>query len=474
MEKHAIRFILPDNKPSNPFSTVSLAEIELTMGDWQSYRKDTAFHHIGAVGGIFMVSDATKRPDPAAMERIFARHPYSPEGTILRLAWLQGLSRAEIVNLAWQQVDFENRVIILEKRTVPIEENTLICLSERFKLYGNKSAYVVTADRKASAMPPESVSRAARIALNEEGISASLKDLRQDYVRRQLQERGMAYAAKVSGMAVATLRGVFPAELQPETLPKTGTLLNQSESEFLLWRIVQAEGESAVGLALWMCWKLLMQPGEIIALTWDQVDLESGILHLSNRDVMMGSRLSRLMGDVYKKQAKFNEPRIFVAPSTGHPMDISRLTVLCQTALIRGGLGDVDLRTLYTWAVHLEGGKTLISYAKEHGFLTRENAMELLHISKATAWRQLMALQESQQLIRIGTRYFPPESIVPPEEQYSTVINYIKEHGTAQRRELTELLNIVPTQATYILRNMVSDGKLILDGKRYRLPPPEP
>ena len=59
----------------------------------------------------------------------------------------------------------------------------------------------------------------------------------------------------------------------------------------------------------------------------------------------------------------------------------------------------------------------------------------------------------------------------PPEEQYSTVINYIKEHGTAQRRELTELLNIVPTQATYILRNMVSDGKLILDGKRYRLPP---
>ena len=87
MEKHAIRFILPDNKPSNPFSTVSLAEIELTMGDWQSYRKDTAFHHIGAVGGIFMVSDATKRPDPAAMERIFARHPYSPEGTILRLAW---------------------------------------------------------------------------------------------------------------------------------------------------------------------------------------------------------------------------------------------------------------------------------------------------------------------------------------------------------------------------------------------------
>ena len=37
-----------------------------------------------------------KRPDPAAMERILTQFPYSPEGAILRLAWLEGLSREEI------------------------------------------------------------------------------------------------------------------------------------------------------------------------------------------------------------------------------------------------------------------------------------------------------------------------------------------------------------------------------------------
>ena len=31
-----------------------------------------------------------KRPDPAAMERILTQFPYSPEGAILRLAWLDG------------------------------------------------------------------------------------------------------------------------------------------------------------------------------------------------------------------------------------------------------------------------------------------------------------------------------------------------------------------------------------------------
>lgn len=135
MEKHAIRFILPDNKPSNPFSTVSLAEIELTMGDWQSYRKDTAFHHIGAVGGIFVVSDETKRPDEAAMRHILDRYSDSPEGIILRLAWLEGLSRKELNELTWDQVDFETQNLLLQDRTIPLEPSVAECLQKRYEQY---------------------------------------------------------------------------------------------------------------------------------------------------------------------------------------------------------------------------------------------------------------------------------------------------------------------------------------------------
>ena len=55
----------------------------------------------GAVGGIFMVSDETKRPDDAAMRRILERYSNSPEGMILRLAWLHGLGRKELNELTW-------------------------------------------------------------------------------------------------------------------------------------------------------------------------------------------------------------------------------------------------------------------------------------------------------------------------------------------------------------------------------------
>ena len=71
------------------------------------------------------------RPDEAAMLRILERHPHSPEGAILRLAWLEGLSRSEITELRWDQVDFEGKAIQLPDRTVPLEPSTEACLRER-------------------------------------------------------------------------------------------------------------------------------------------------------------------------------------------------------------------------------------------------------------------------------------------------------------------------------------------------------
>lgn len=50
-----------------------------------------------------------KRPDEAAMQRVFARTSGGAAEVVLRLAWLQGLHRAEITALRWDQVDFAGR-----------------------------------------------------------------------------------------------------------------------------------------------------------------------------------------------------------------------------------------------------------------------------------------------------------------------------------------------------------------------------
>ena len=143
------------------------------------------------------------RPDEAAMLRILERHPHSPEGAILRLAWLEGLSRSEITELRWDQVDFEGKAIQLPDRAVPLEPSTENCLRERHVRCALRDPHVVISERSKKPMPPESVSRLSRLALDSEGQKVNLMDLRHDFVIRQLQIHDWPYVARVSGMAVS-------------------------------------------------------------------------------------------------------------------------------------------------------------------------------------------------------------------------------------------------------------------------------
>ena len=411
-----------------------------------------------------------KRPDPAAMERILTRFPYSPEGAILRLAWLEGLSREEIAALTWDQVQFEDNALTLPDRTVPLAPSAEDCLRERHRLYAQRDPHVIISDRYQRPMPPESVSRLARTALDTEGQKVSLKDLRQDFVIRQLQTHDWTYAARVSGMAVSTLRGSFSQYFQerqsaaPELPP---------DSEYLLWRIVQQEGSSVVGLALWMGWKLQMQPGEIASLTWGQVDFDQNLIRLPDRMVSMGSRLRRLLLDAWARRKDPTEPRVFTAPTTGRPMDLSRLTTVTRTALIRGGLEHVNLRNLHTWVRQGDRAQLLMAQAEEQGWLTREAVMERLGVSKSTARQYLLELREAGRLVRVGTRYYPAGAVADPDDHLDIIRAYLQEHGTGRRQDFIRLLGLEPEQGTLLLRRLTDRGELVLTGRHYTLPEQE-
>ena len=408
------------------------------------------------------------RPDEAAMLRILERHPHSPEGAILRLAWLEGLSRSEITELRWDQVDFEGKAIQLPDRTVPLEPSTEACLRERHVRCALRDPHVVISERSKKPMPPESISRLSRLALDSEGQKVNLMDLRHDFVIRQLQTHDWPYVARVSGMAVSTLRGSFSQYFQerqsaaPELPP---------DSEYLLWRIVQQEGSSVVGLALWMGWKLQMQPGEILNLTWSQVDLDRSLLRLPDREIPMGSRLSRLLGDVYDHRKDPAQDRVLLTPGTGKPMDLARLSTVIRTALIRGGLEQLSLGDLSRLSRRGSQRQTVLARLSAVGSLTREEVMDLLGVSKSAALKLLNQLRQDGAVVRIGGCYYPAGAVVLPEDQSAAVTAYLAAHGTAVRKELAELLNLPPAQCTALLRRMVDRGELLLTGKRYALPP---
>lgn len=410
------------------------------------------------------------RPDEAAMLRILERHPHSPEGAILRLAWLEGLSRSEITELRWDQVDFEGKAIQLPDRAVPLEPSTEACLRERHVRCALRDPHVVISERSKKPMPPESISRLSRLALDSEGQKVNLMDLRHDFVIRQLQTHDWPYVARVSGMAVSTLRDAFSPYLTKPAAPEN-PLAQRDEAEYLLWRVIQQEGSSPAGLALWMGWKLQMQPGEILNLTWSQVDLDRSLLRLPDREIPMGSRLSRLLGDVYDHRKDPAQDRVLLTPGTGKPMDLARLSTVIRTALIRGGLEQLSLGDLSRLSRRGSQRQTVLARLSAVGSMTREEVMDLLGISKSAALKLLNQLRQDGAVVRIGGCYYPAGSVVLPEDQSAAVTAYLAAHGTAVRKELAELLNLPPAQCTALLRRMADRGELLLTGKRYALPP---
>ena len=243
-------------------------------------------------------------------------------------------------------------------------------------------------------MPPESISRLARKTLDRAGLGGiSLMDLRHDFIIRHLESHDWPYVARVSGMAVSTLRDAFSPYLTKPAAPEN-PLAQRDEAEYLLWRVIQQEGSSPAGLALWMGWKLQMQPGEIASLTWGQVDFDQNLIRLPDRTVSMGSRLRRLLLDAWDRRKDPAEPRVFTAPTTGRPMDLSRLTTVTRTALIRGGLEQLSLGDLSRLSRRDSQRQTVLARLSAVGSMTREEVMDLLGVSKSAALKLLNQLRQ--------------------------------------------------------------------------------
>ena len=412
------------------------------------------------------------RPDEAAVRRILERHPSDAAGMIFRLAWLAGLLRNEIVSLRWESVSFLNQEIELPDRRVPLcpeLEQYLARMSERMD-WG--SDYVLLSDRLHKPMQPQPVSRIVRQELDAEGQTAvRLIDLRHDFIIRQLLQHDWQYVSRITGVEAVTLGQHFAAylpagrvstKIQAEKPPEV--------DELRLWRLIQEEGASVAGLALQLTWQAGLTLEEIAALTWEQVDLTDGVLRPSpRRTLALGDALRQFLAEVRPADAAPGD-RVVRAPRSRAAMRPDRISRVTRAALIRAGLDDLTLRDLrQDYALRAGGEARILQYVREHGSITRNALMDLFGISKTTAYPRLAALTDRGRLVRVGTRYYLPTEVVPPEEQYRVIREYLLAEGPAYRQDIARVLHIAPKQCTVILRHLVDAGKLRRENYRYTL-----
>lgn len=67
------------------------------------------------------MEEKNRRLDEAALRRLLEREQTGPEALVLRLAWLEGLTREEIAALTWEQVSFLDDRLELPDRMIPLD-----------------------------------------------------------------------------------------------------------------------------------------------------------------------------------------------------------------------------------------------------------------------------------------------------------------------------------------------------------------
>ena len=401
------------------------------------------------------------------MEDLLRRHRADLPGLILRLAWLQGLTREEIVALKWAQVDFQAGSLFLPDRTVPLDDDAAACLSARYESGGNLTPHVTASEKFRRPLRPESVSRIARTVLDEGGLAGvQLKDLRRDFFLRQLEAHDWPYAVRVSGLSVTTYQACFAGNRAGK---KHSSRRGGTFDEFRLWQILQKEDDSAAGLALWMSWQMGVPGKDLAALTWDQVDLDAGVLRLPGQEVTLTNAVRRLLERARAARRPEDDPHVLLSPRSRGPMDLARLSRLVQTALIRGGLENVTLRDIRAAGGQREDDQTLLEWTRVHGSITRRDVMALLNLSDTAAYLRLHRLAGRRELEQVGKKYYLPGTVVPEEKQWEVISAYLQEAGFAYCQDVAELLHVGKCKTAGILRRMVKDGRLLQFEKRYYL-----
>lgn len=423
-------------------------------------------------GGVFLSQKKEyKRPDEAALLRIMEDNRDRLAETLVVLAWRLGLSREEIYHLKWTDISFEERQVNLPDRSIPMDEEAYTRLYRRWENQGQRGRYVASSDRHAERVHLNYIPRCVRLALNEGGLpDINLIDLRQDFVIRLLQKHPWPYVVRVSGITTSTLHQSYPQYVQsvrgkPEEREETPQV-----DRGKLWTVIQEAGTSVEGLALRMNWQMGMQLQEVAALTWDQMDFENHVICLNGEDLPMPADLEALLARVHSTRSSDDDPHVLLSVKARRPIAADRLSVLVRTALIQGGIEDMTLAELLQKKRAEDDDDAILQFAAMKGALTKNDVMSEFQLSKMQAFARLRRLTEQKKLIRIGTTYYIPGTVVPPEEHYGMICALLEETGGAYRQDIADLLQLEPRKCGWILAQLVREGKLSKVGQLYMLP----
>ena len=394
------------------------------------------------------------------IECVLQKNPANVTGIVLRLAWFEGLTRDEITELTWDQIDFDEKMLRLTERDVPFEGDTEACLCKWKTICEESSEFVIVSTNRRKPIEPQSISRIVRTELNREGLkTVSLRDLRNQFILRQAEMHGWEYAVRVAGISVTTYRYFYGAgnkcaALKAEPAPIKG--LEQKKIEAIL----AGNKKSPEGIALWLSWRCGLTGLEIVDLVWGQIDFDRKIVYSGGKRRNLSDEVIAVLKDEMARRSEGDDPHVVLSPRSKKPLKIDRLSVITRSLLIRGGLDNAQIGMLQKERNRLSETEELNQYLAEHGSISRKEYCDVFGVSPDVAYRRLSSSEAKGIITRINRRYYPAEQTVKPDDYKDAIIRYLAEHETATKQDIKDLLHIGMRPVYHLLTRMVKEGKL--------------
>lgn len=422
-----------------------------------------------------MAADQNRIPDEQAMRRLLSEHASDLPGIVLRLAWLEGLKRDEICALTWEQVDFERQLLRLTGRDVPLDGQTANALRQWRSALDRRihyNRYVASSLKTKKRATPSTVSNAARVALDRAGMpDIRLEDLRSDFIRRLGAEHGEGYALRVAGVSALYYQRLFGGA-ERERYARTGSGEMTEEKRARLWQTLQENRAGGAGIALWLSQQANLMETEIADLTWDQLDLARGTVHLPRGDILLIQEVIAVLAEEKARRGESDDPHVVLADGTRRPVSRGQLSAMLRELMIKNGLDGVSVGRIRGATQIRYDLDRILHYARTVGRVTRKDAAAQLGVSSATAYNRLTRLVAEGALTPSGKGYVPTERAVPREQWQDAVRAAADARGFVTIAQTAALLRVGKGAARRLLRQMAAEGKLTAGtGNRRYLPP---
>ena len=403
--------------------------------------------------------------DTLTMNRLLWKHKSDLAGVILRLAWRAGLKRDEIHNLLWSQVDFDGGLITLPDRCVPLDETTAATLEswrEQISAKVEPLEYVVTSPRTKERLTPTMISTTAQRAMGKAGIEGiGLENLRLDFVCRTREALGDVRAIQLSGMSMKTYRRRVASSVNGTTSSADVEPRYQER----LWDFLQQNREGALSVALWLSLQANLTNRQIIALTWDDIDLKKGTVRVGNEERYL---LKEIINILEKEKASRNDdddPHVILSPRKRVPMQEKKFSRSLRDVLLKNDLGGYYIDKARETSKREQELNQIRRFANDNGVISVNETAVKLGLTKRVVYDRIRFLVESGELVRAEKGYVPRDKYLPTALWVDTIIKYVEDIGYTTISQTADLLHIARSKAKTLLYDMEARGELDSGGK---------